>query len=168
MDFGNDSYVWFKAGGAIFGWVGCDHATMPGRVQQLGWPQQSTDPDGLELRGTVPVVPVVQAGQHPGTLVGCVQPIRAGQYSSVPACHPVCSCARSEDGLNYLGNPQLIHAQSIVATLLVQLILLGTAEAYRVAGEGRAGWDAVQEGGQAGYRGDSFPPAEQLHRSCDT
>jgi hypothetical protein len=29
-----------------------------------------------------------------------------------------------------------VHAQSIVATLLVQLVLLGAAEAYRVSGEG--------------------------------
>ncbi|KAL4449508.1 hypothetical protein ABPG77_007152 [Micractinium sp. CCAP 211/92] len=77
VDFGSDAYIWFKAGGAIFG----------------------------------------------------------------------------DDGLNYLGNPQLIHAQSIVATLLVQLILLGTAEAYRVAGEG-----PVEVTGDSLYPGGTFDP----------
>jgi len=62
----------------------------------------------------------------------------------------------ADGGLNYLGNENLVHAQSIIATLAFQVVVMGLAESYRANGSAPGGFPG--DAADSLYPGGAFDP----------
>ncbi|DBB13488.1 hypothetical protein WJX82_003124 [Trebouxia sp. C0006] len=80
--------------------------------------------------------------------LGCVVPELLNGTNHVPWFEAGATIF-SKNGIQYLGIPGLINARSIIATLIVQVILMGAIEGYRFQGgiKGDEGFDRLYPGG---------------------
>ncbi|QDZ21240.1 light-harvesting protein of photosystem II [Chloropicon primus] len=80
--------------------------------------------------------------------LGCVGPEITGDGMAPNPWFKQGALIFADGGLDYLGNSNLVHAQSIMAILGCQVVLMGLAEAYRSnGGPAGEGLDSLHPGG---------------------